>query len=93
MWGLLTFLVGIAYGFFAKGTQDKGRLLMTGLLIGLVLAIIVAFLGGLRGLGLPGGFVGIFLSAVVLTLLFVVGVWIGDMIEGRSQRSRAGRNT
>lgn len=92
MWGLVTFLIGIAYGFFAKGRQDKSRLFVTGLVIGLVLAIIFGVLGGLSGLGLPGGFLGILLSALILTILFVVGVWIGDLIEGRSHRSGSNRN-
>lgn len=92
MWGLVTFLIGIAYGFFAKGRQDKSRLFMTGLLIGLVLAIIFGLLGGLQGLGLPGGFLGILIAAVILTILFVIGVWIGDFFEGRSHGSGSRRN-
>lgn len=92
MWGIVTFLIGIAYGFLAKGRQDKSRLFMTGLLIGLVLAIIFGLLGGLSGLGLPGGFVGILIAAVILTILFVVGVWIGDLIEGSSRKNGARRN-
>jgi hypothetical protein len=91
MWGLLIFVIGIAYGFFSHGRQDKGQLFKTGLLIGLVLAIVFGLLGGLTGLGLPGGFLGIFISALILTILFVVGVWIGDLIEGPSRRATNGR--
>lgn len=93
MWGLVTFLIGIAYGFLVKGRQDKSRLFLTGLFVGLVLALIFGLLGGLRGLGLPGGFLGILIGALILTLLFVLGVWIGDLLEGSSRRSRSGRNT
>ena len=92
MWGLVTFLIGIAFGFFNKGRQDKSRLFMTGLLIGLVLAIIFGLLGGLSGLGLPGGFVGILITAIILTILFVIGVWLGDLLEGQSGRSATRRN-
>lgn len=87
MWGIVTLLIGIAYGFLAKGRQDKGRLFMTGLVIGLVLAIVFGLLGGLSGLGLPAGFVGILIAALILTILFVIGVWVGDLIEGRSRRT------
>lgn len=87
MWGLVTFLIGVAYGFLVKGRQDKSRLFVTGLVIGLVLAIIFGLLGGLSGFGLPAGFLGILLATVILTILFVLGVWIGDMIEGRSRKS------
>lgn len=89
MWGLILFLVGLAYGFFASGRQDKSRLFMTGLLIGLVLAIVFGLLGGMRGVGLPDSFLGIMLSALILTILFVLGVWIGDLLQGHSGRSRA----
>lgn len=87
MWGLIVFVIGIAYGWMSPGKQDKSTLFKRGLLYGLVIAIVVALLGFFLdsnplGLG-DTGFFGILLSAIVLTLAFVVGVWIGDMIEGR----------
>lgn len=87
MWGLLVFLIGIAYGWMSPGKQDKSTLFKKGLLYGLVVAIVVSLLGFFfnsnpLGLG-DNGFVGILISAVVLTLAFILGVWIGDMIEGR----------
>jgi hypothetical protein len=89
-WGVIVFLVGILYGFFTPGRQDKGRLLRNGIIIGLVLALVFALLGAFAGanpLGFGGsGFVGIFVSALVLTILFVLGVWLGDLLEGRGAR-------
>lgn len=90
-WGLVIFLVGIAYGYMVKGKTDKSEVFKKGLLWGVVVAIVVALLGFLfnvnpLGLG-DAGFLGIVLSFVVLTLLFILGVWIGDWIESRREPS------
>jgi uncharacterized membrane protein YadS len=91
MWGLLAIVLGIAYGWLSPGRSDKRRLLMNGLWVGLVVALVVAVLGGLLRadpLFFGVGAVGLFLSVIVLTLLFVLGVWIGDLIEGGRSRTR-----
>lgn len=88
MWGLVAFLIGIAYGWWAPGTQDKGRLFINGLVIGLVIGLVLALIGywaDAPALGV-GGLVGIFLAVAVITALFVLGAWIGDMIERALQR-------
>ena len=88
MWGLITFLIGLVYGWASPGRQDKSSLLKTGFLIGVVLALVLALIGyatGAPALGI-GGVVGIIISVLVITLLFVLGVWLGDLIEGRKQR-------
>lgn len=89
-WGLLVFVIGILYGAIARGRQDKGGLLKQGLVIGLVLALVLVLIGWVTGapaLGLGGG-LWIFVAAVVLTLLFVLGVWIGDLITAGRDRRR-----
>lgn len=96
MWGLLIALVvGIAYGYMSPGKQDKSFIFKRGLLWGLIIALVVALLGFFfhanpLGLG-DTSFVGLFLSFVVLTIVFVVGVWIGDMVEGRGRTTRGMR--
>jgi ethanolamine transporter EutH len=86
-WGLIVFLIGIAYGWLSPGRQDKSYIFKQGLLWGLVVAIVVAILGyffGLNPLGLGDvSFLNLLISFIVLTLVFMVGVWLGDMIEGR----------
>lgn len=89
-WGLVLFLVGLGYGFFATGKQDKSDLFKRGLLIGVVLGIVLALVGFLAGapvLGV-GGFLAVLWSALILSLLFILGVWLGDLLEpkGRAQR-------
>lgn len=83
-WGLVVFVIGIVYGWLSPGRQDKWHLFKTGALVGLVLAVAFALLGSLIGanpLGMSGGFLGFIVAFVILTMLFVVGVWIGDLLE------------
>ena len=85
-WGLVTFLIGIAYGWFSPGKEDKGALFKRGILWGIGIAIVLAILGfvfGVNPLGLAdNGLVGNVIAAIVLALAFIVGVWIGDMLPG-----------
>lgn len=88
MWLLLiALLAGVAYGYMAAGKQDKSRLFMKGLLIGVVLAVVVAVLAFLFDFNVLGlaeqGFLSIIINAALLALAFIVGVWIGDMVEHR----------
>ena len=88
-WGLLTFVIGILYGALAAGRQDKGHLFKQGLVIGLVVALVLIVIGVLVGapaLGFGGAF-GIIVAAIVLSLLFVLGVWIGDLITGARRQT------
>lgn len=89
-WGLALFIIGLLYGLLAAGKQDKSRLFKNGLLIGLVLALVLALLGffaGAPALGI-GGALGILWTALILSLLFVLGVWIGDLLQPKSRARR-----
>jgi len=89
MWfELLLLIIGIAYGFLHKAKEDKWGLFKMGAIIGIVLGIIFGlaafFLApGLIGIGvgLIGG-LGIFIGIVILAVIFIVGVFIGDLLEG-----------
>lgn len=91
-WGLVIVLVGLAYGAIARGKQDKGRLFRKGFLIGVVVAIILALLAALTGspaltfLAVAGGLAIIF-DAIVMSLLFILGVWLGDLMTGAKARA------
>lgn len=92
MWGILIpLLIGVAYGYFAAGKQDKSRLFWIGAVFALVTAIILNAFGWFTGNNpLTGGDnvdgTAIFVSAIVSLVIFLAGVWIGDMIEGRRTR-------
>lgn len=92
MWGFLVFLIGLAYGWMSPGRQDKSRLFMRGLLWGVVIAVVLALIGFFFGSNpvtatANMGFFDIVWTAIVLSLAFILGVWIGDMIEGRRART------
>ncbi|MEA3204394.1 MAG: hypothetical protein QOI63_2076 [Thermoplasmata archaeon] len=93
-WGLVVVILGFAYGALKPGRQDKGRLMMQGLLIGVILAailLVLSFLTKVPVLEIAGvvGAVGLVITAVVLSLLFVLGVWLGDLVTGGARRRPA----
>ena len=82
----LIFVLGIIYGYVSPGRENRGALLRKGLIIGIVLAIIFAILGLFVGgavMVLSG--IAVFIEIVILTVLFIIGTWIGDWLEGRSR--------
>lgn len=88
MWGILIpLLIGIAVGYFTPGHTDKSRLFVRGALWAVLVAAILVLLANVFGMNPLGygdlGFVALTLSFIVSILVFLVGVWIGDMIEGR----------
>lgn len=90
MWGLLAFVIGLLYGWLKPGRQDKSQLMVRGLVIGLVVGLVLALLGvavGSNPVYFGSGFLAIVLGIVIITLLFVLGVWLGDLIEGKPRRS------
>ncbi len=87
VYGWLSLLIGAGYGYFKKGKQDKSELFKTGFLWGLIIAVVLAAIGALTGgsaLGLGRGFIGIILSVLIILVLFVLGVWLGDLIEEKT---------
>lgn len=91
MWGiLLPFLAGLALGYFLPGKQDKSRLYTHGLVWSIVLAGLLSLVGAATGtdpLSLePPGFFSLVLAFLVGLLLFVLGVWVGDLLEARRHR-------
>ena len=90
MWGLLALVIGILYGWLQPGRQDKSRLMVHGLIIGLIVGLVLALLGasiGSNPVYFGSGFLAVVLGVVVVTLLFVLGVWLGDLIEGKPRRA------
>lgn len=91
-WGLIALAVGVLYGWLTPGQQDKGRILKTGLVWGLIFGLILAVLGFAVGsnpilLGSGSGIVGFVVALIVIVVLFVIGVWVGDLLEGRPKRA------
>lgn len=94
VWGVVAVVIGGLYGYFAHGRQDKSALFKAGLLWGAVVAIVFSILGELAdaspvGIGLS--FVENILSVVITLLLFLLGVWLGDLIEHKTKHRGARR--
>ncbi|HEV8359970.1 MAG TPA: hypothetical protein VGR28_05870 [Candidatus Thermoplasmatota archaeon] len=87
-WGLLALLVGVGYGWWKPGTDDKWAILRTGFLAGLALALGFAILGlalGTNPLGLSTvDAPALLLAVAVMTVLFTLGTLAGDWIEDRT---------
>lgn len=88
MWfELLNFIIGIAFGFFHHGKEDLLGILRNGAIIGIVLGIIFVLLSALlvpEGISISVGFLGvfgIFIQIIMFVIIFIVGAFIGDLLE------------
>ena len=89
MWlELLNFIIGIAFGFFHHGKEDLMGILRNSAIIGIVLGIIFVLVsmflvpGGISiGVGFLGMF-GFFIVIIFFVIIFIVGAFIGDLLEG-----------
>jgi hypothetical protein len=95
---LLNFIIGIAFGFFHRGKEDFMGILRNGAIAGLVLGIAFVLISRvfvLGGLSLGQGFLGIFdifIIIIIYVIIFMVGAFIGDRLEGLRKKKRTGRN-
>jgi hypothetical protein len=82
---ILIIIIGIIYGYMKPGKEDRSSLLKKGVVIGIILGAIMVVLGliGGRGILLLGSFVGavVFIEVIILAVLFIIGTYIGDMLE------------
>lgn len=85
----LAFVLGIIYGYVSPGKENRSTLLWKGLIGGILLAIILVgvglFVGGTTITIMTLSGVAVFIEVLLLTILFIIGTWIGDWIEGRSR--------
>jgi len=89
MWfELLNFIFGIAFGFLHRGKEDFMGILRNGAIAGLILGIIFVLISmyvAPGGMSISAGFLGIFGIFIVIILyviIFIVGAFIGDWLEG-----------
>jgi uncharacterized membrane protein len=86
---ILIVIIGIIYGYIRPGKEDRSALLKKGIVIGIILGAIMVILGllsGGRGILLLGSLVGaaVFIEVIILAVLFIIGTYIGDMLEHKS---------
>lgn len=84
---ILTFVIGIAFGFLHKGNEDYWGIIRNGALIGVVVGL-VSVLASMYlvpgGLSLDFDFLGAFgiiLVIILFIIILVAGAFIGDRIE------------
>ena len=82
---ILVIIIGIIYGYMKPGKEDRSALLKKGVVIGIILGAIMVLLGliGGKGILLLGTLAGAFLfvEVIILAVLFIIGTYIGDMLE------------
>jgi hypothetical protein len=85
---LLDFIIGIAFGFFHRGKEDRVGILRNGAIAGLVIGIIFVLMSmflipGEIGLDISFlGIFGIFIEILIYVIIFVIGSLVGDWLEG-----------
>jgi hypothetical protein len=93
MWfELLNFIIGIAFGFFHRGKEDRMDILKNGAIIGIVLGILLVIVSMFL---VPGeisisvgflGIFGIFIEIIIFVIIFIAGTFIGDWLEGVTKK-------
>jgi len=82
---ILIIIIGIIYGYIRPGKEDRSALLKKGVVIGIILGAIMVGLGllGGRTILLLGSLAGVFvfIEVIILAVLFIIGTYIGDMLE------------
>ena len=82
---ILIIIIGIIYGYMKPGKEDRSTLLKKGVVIGIILGAVMVVLGLIGGrwillLGTVAG-VLVFVEVIILAVLFIIGTYIGDMLE------------
>jgi len=85
---LLNLVLGVLFGFFHRGKEDYGALLRNGVIAGFVLGLVFVLAARFLvpgGMSIDVGFLGvagIFIEILLFLIIFIVGAFIGDRIEG-----------
>jgi Mg/Co/Ni transporter MgtE len=82
---VIALLAGVVYGYINPGKEDKSKILKKGLRYGLIFGVALAVLNLLLGGGLllaGGTVIGIVIAVVYLTIFFIIGAFVGDLLEG-----------
>ena len=86
---ILAFIIGLVYGYVKPGKEQRWELLKKGVLYGIILGVIF----GLIGLFVGGAVlfavsaIGIFIEVVFLVILFIIGTFIGDVLEAQFKKA------
>ena len=80
---ILAFIVGLVYGYVNPGKEERWELfkkgVVYGIILGIIFGVIAFFVGGL--LFFAVGTIGIFINVVFLVIIFIIGTFVGDVLE------------
>jgi len=80
---ILAFIIGLVYGYVKPGKEERWDLLkkgiVYGIIIGIIFGVIAFFAGGL--LFFAASAIGMFIEVVFLVVIFIIGTFIGDVLE------------
>jgi cytochrome c biogenesis protein CcdA len=86
---ILAFIIGLVYGYVKPGKENRWELLKKGALFGVILGIIFGvigfFVGGLFLFAVTT--IGIIIEVIFLIILFILGTFIGDILETTFKKS------
>ncbi len=80
---ILAFIIGVVYGYVKPGKEKRWELFKKGVVYGVILGILFGiiefFVGGL--FTFVAGTIGMFIGVITLVLVFIIGTFIGDLLE------------
>ncbi|MFZ2070806.1 MAG: hypothetical protein WAV32_04265 [Halobacteriota archaeon] len=80
---ILAFIIGLVYGYVKPGKEKRWDLfkkgIVYGIILGIIFGIIAFFVGGL--FFFVAGATGMFIEVVVLVIIFIIGTFVGDILE------------
>ncbi len=88
----LIIIVGIIYGYAHPGKEDRMHILKKGLRYGFILGVVFGVIGLFTrniSVALAAGFVGIIgfvIMALIISVEFVIGTFIGDFLEEKIKK-------
>jgi len=89
---ILDLIIGIVFGFIHKGREDYTGLLrnsaICGIFVGVLFVLLSTFLfpGTTSIIGGAFGVFSIFVVIIIYVIIFIIGAFIGDLIEGRLKK-------
>lgn len=86
----LALIIGVVYGYAKPGKTEKMELIKKGAMYGAVFGVVLSVLNLLakgRILAVPATILFSIIAIVYLTVLFVIGAWIGDFLEEKLKKT------
>ena len=86
---ILAFIIGLVYGYVKPGKEQRWELFKKGIIYGIILGIIFGLIGFFVGGALlfAVSAIGIFIEVVFLVIIFIIGTFIGDILEAKIKKT------